>query len=217
MSDRFGRGGIGGSRRWRRAARGTLATAALVLLHAALAGAAGGGLKGTVTSGADATPVANAVVMIDGPAARAPAGAPHAVMDQRDDTFVPHVLAVPVGTTVDFPNHDPRLHNVFSTAAAAKFDLGMYAQGETRSVTFDLAGVVPVRCNVHPKMEGYIVVHANPYVAVTDEHGVYTVRDVPAGSHRARVWHERLAEKTVPVVVREGQVQTLDVRLDKPR
>jgi plastocyanin len=155
--------------------------------------------------------------MIEGPSLPAAPDAPHAVMDQRRDTFVPRVLAIPTGTTVDFPNSDPRLHNVFSTSAAKKFDLGMYDQGESKSVTFDVPGVVPVRCNVHPKMEGFVIVHANPYVAVTDARGSYTITGVPSGSYQVRVWHESLAEKRVPVVVREGQVQALDVRLEERR
>jgi plastocyanin len=193
---------------------------AIVSLAAILLGAAGGAaraatgtVKGTVTSGAPATPVANAVVMIEGPSAPA-TGDLHVTMDQKGDAFVPHVIALPVGTTVDFPNGDPRLHNVFSTSPAKKFDLGMYGEGESRNVTFDAPGVVRVLCNVHPKMEAFVVVHANPYLAVTDAKGSYTITGVPPGSYEVRVWHERLPEKSVKVTVREGQVQPLDVRLD---
>jgi hypothetical protein len=127
------------------------------------------------------------------------------------------VLAVAVGTTVDFPNSDPMLHNVSSASPAKKFDLGMYDRGETRSVTFDKPGVVRIGCNVHPKMEAFVVVHANPFTAVTDAQGAYTVQGVPAGSWQVRVWHERLGERQVPVVVRDGQVQPLDVTLDARR
>ena len=141
----------------------------------------------------------------------------HAVMDQRRDTFVPHVLAVPVGTTVDFPNNDPRLHNVYSTSPPKTFDLGMYGQGEMKSVTFDIPGVVRVRCNVHPKMEGFVVVHANPYLAVSDSDGAYAITGVPSGAYKVRVWHERLAEKETAVTVRGAQVEHLDLRLKAPR
>jgi plastocyanin len=193
------------------------ATLTLLIASSAMAVAGGGGVKGTITTGKPpGIPVANAVVMIDGPAIPAAPDAPHAVIDQRQDTFVPHVLAITVGTAVDFPNHDAHLHNVFSTAKANQhFDLGMYGEGEKKSVTFDTPGVVPVRCNVHPKMEAYIVVHTNPFVAVSDERGVYTITGVPDGSYTVRIWHERLAERTAPVVVREGQIQALDVRLEK--
>lgn len=154
--------------------------------------------------------------MIEGPSVPAPAGAPHVVMDQRQDTFVPRVVVVPPGTTVDFANNDAHLHNVFTTLKGNRhFDLGMYLQGETKSVTFDTAGVVPVRCNVHPNMEGYVVVHTNRYVAVSDERGIYTITGAPPGTYTLRVWHEQLAERRTPVVVRDDQVQALDVRLDK--
>ena len=191
--------------------------AAIALAAAGVAVAAelgSGAVKGTVTS-AGGEPVANAVVLIDGPTVSVPPGARHAMIDQRDDTFVPHVIAIPVGTTVDFPNSDTHLHNVVSTSKPKAFDLGMYAAGQTKSVTFDAPGVVALRCNVHPKMEAYVVVHTNLWAAVTDERGEYTITGVPAGSYGARVWHERLAEKSVPTVVREGQVARLDVRLEK--
>jgi plastocyanin len=187
----------------------------VVLALGSSAYAGGGAVKGTVTT-SDHAPVADSVVMIEGPALPAPPAAPHLAMEQRHETFAPHVLAVPVGTTVDFPNHDPMLHNVFSASPAKKFDLGMYDQGETKSVTFDTAGVVRVGCNVHPKMEAFIVVHPNPYVAVTDRQGSYTITGVPAGSYQVRVWHERLAERQMPVVVRDGQVQPVNLQLAMP-
>jgi plastocyanin len=170
-----------------------------------------GVIKGTVT--ASGKPLAGAVVMVEGPSRPAAASAAHAVMDQRDETFVPHVMAIPVGTTVDFPNSDPVLHNVSSHSPAKRFDLGMYEQGATRSVTFDVPGVVDIRCNVHPKMRAVVVVHVNPWVAVTDAGGGYTVSGVPTGRHDVRTWHESLAEQTGPVTVRAGEVVRHDVRL----
>jgi plastocyanin len=200
-------------------ARGPLAALAAVLAVAALAGSAPAGesaIKGTVTRGTGAgEPVAGAVVMLEGPTLRAAPEAPHGVIDQRRTTFVPHVLAVQVGTTVDFPNSDPFVHNVSSTSPAQRFDLGMYGQGESRSVTFETPGVVEIRCNVHPKMAAFVVVHANPYFAVTDAGGSYTIDRVPPGGYKVHVWHETLADKRVPVVLREGQVQRLDVRLKR--
>jgi plastocyanin len=187
----------------------------VVLALGSSAYAGGGAVKGTVTT-SDHAPVADGVVMIEGPALPTLQAAPHLVMEQRHETFVPHVLALSIGAAVDFPNHDPMLHNVFSASPAKKFDLGMYDQGETKSVTFDTAGVVRVGCNVHPKMEAFIVVHPNPYVAVTDRQGSYTITGVPAGSYQVRVWHERLGERQMPVVVRDGQVQPLDLQLAMP-
>jgi hypothetical protein len=102
---------------------------------------------------------------------------------------------------------------VFSSSPAKKFDLGMYEGGASRSVTFDQPGVVRVGCNVHPRMEAFVVVHSNRYVAVTDAHGAYTIPDVPAGTYQIRVWHPERAEKQMPVTVRDGGVQPLDVKL----
>ncbi|HZP42331.1 MAG TPA: carboxypeptidase regulatory-like domain-containing protein [Candidatus Binatia bacterium] len=175
--------------------------------------AEGAALKGTIT-GADGAGVANAVVMVDAGAVPIAAAAPHVAIVQRDDTFVPHVVAVQVGTTVDFPNQDPRLHNVHSTSPAKTFDLGMYDRGESKGVLFDAPGVVRIRCNVHPKMEAFVVVHPNPWVAVTDARGSYEIAGVPAGSHPVRVWVETLAAPVERhVTVHEGQVEHLDVRL----
>ena len=172
-----------------------------------------GTVKGTVTTGPDRQVVADAVVMIEGPANGS--GTTRARMNQQHEAFAPHVLGVAVGTTVDFPNSDPVLHNVFSTSPAKRFDLGMYGQGETRNVVFDSPGVVLVRCNVHPRMTGYIVVHSNPYVAVTDAHGSYTITSVPPGTYTARIWHEELAGRPVPVKVFDGRVTPLDFGLTR--
>jgi plastocyanin len=190
--------------------RRLLLTLALVLVPWAGAGAEGTGtVKGTVTTGpSPGKGVADAVVMIDGPAGGG--GTARATMNQQHEAFVPHVLGVAVGTRVDFPNGDPMLHNVFSTSLAKKFDLGMYDQGETRSVVFDGSGVVAVRCNVHPRMTGYIVVHSNPYVAVTDAHGSYTISGVPPGSYKARIWHEGLSGRAAPLEIYDGRVTPLD-------
>jgi len=187
-----------------------------LLLLAAHADAGTGSLKGIVTRGAAGTPVENAVVMIEGPS-EAAAGAPHAAMDQRKETFVPHVLAVAVGTTVDFSNHDPMLHNVASRSRAKPFDLGMYGEGESRSVLFDAPGVVGIRCEVHPRMSAVVLVHTNPFFAVTDGRGAYTITGVPPGHYQVRIWHEDLSEATLPAAVHEGQVDTLDVRLQARR
>jgi len=189
--------------------------AVAVMLAARIAAGAGGAVKGTATG--PTGPARDAVVLIEGPSLRASEGAPHVVVDQRNETFMPHVVAVPAGTTVDFPNHDTVLHNVFSGSPAKKFNLGMYGGGETRSVTFDTPGIVRVDCDVHPRMEAFVVVHTNPYAAVTDANGSYTISGLPPGSYLLRVWHETLAEQRVPLVIHDGQVETRDVRLSSPR
>jgi plastocyanin len=187
----------------------------LLLLAATARGTAAetGTVKGTISAASG--PLADAVVMIDTPSAPAAAGAPHAVVAQRDMKFMPHVLAVVAGTTVDFPNQDPLLHNVVSSSPAKRFDLGMYPQGETKSVTFDTPGVVELRCHAHPEMSGFVIVHSSPYAAVTDGHGAYTITGVPAGSYPLRIWHETLAPRATTVTVRAGGVQPLDARLER--
>jgi plastocyanin len=187
--------------------------AMFVTAMSGMAAAGTGKVKGTVTSAAG--PATDAVVLVDAPPAAG--GAAHAVMDQRNETFVPHVLAVAAGTTVDFPNSDSILHNVSSASPAKPFDLGMYPHGEVRSVTFDKPGVVEIRCNVHPRMSAFVVVHSNPWAAVTDGRGSYTITGVPAGTYTVRVWHESFAERAATVTVREDGVQPLDVRLERRR
>ena len=92
-----------------------------------------------------------------------------AVMDQREMKFIPHVLPVLVGTTVEFPNHDTAWHNVYSKGGAKDFDLGLYPPGKTGSTTFDKAGVVRILCNAHPNMEAFIVVKEHPFFSSADK------------------------------------------------
>jgi plastocyanin len=189
---------------------------ATALAFAAGRAAAEGGatLKGTITAGpGHGTAVADAVVLVDGPSVPAAPDAPHAVIEQRNDTFAPHVVAVAVGTTVDFPNHDPALHDVYG----AHFDLGMYPQGESRSHRFDEPGVVRIGCNVHDKMEAFVVVHTNPWAAVTDAEGAYTITGVSPGRYTIRVWHESRGGRQVPVTLQAGEVLPLDLQLQPPR
>ncbi len=127
----------------------------------------------------------------------------HQILDQKNLTFVPHVLPALTGTTVDFINSDDVLHNVFSPDnCAEKFNLGSWPKGEKRSYTFNEPGCLAVvLCNVHPEMEGYVVVVETPYYAVTDEEGNYTIKNVPAGNYTLKIWHERLKgeEQTITV------------------
>ena len=137
-------------------------------------------------------------------------------MDQRDMKFIPRVLPVVIGTTVDFPNNDKTFHNVFSTSEAKKFDLGLYPAGKSRNVAFDKAGVVKILCNVHPNMESYVVVKEHPYYAVSDARGNYRVNGVPLGKYRLEVWHPEFGTKSVPFeLVREDEVLGLNVDLKK--
>jgi len=134
-----------------------------------------------------------------------------ATIEQRDETFVPHVLAVEVGTVVDFPNQDETYHNVFSLSPAAVFDLGRYAQGQAKSVRFDRPGIVRVFCEIHSHMSAFVVVFSHRFFAVTDEEGRYRIEDVPAGTYRVVAWHERFGRIAQDIRVGEDGG---DVNLD---
>jgi plastocyanin len=111
-------------------------------------------------------------------------------LDQKNETFVPYVLAVTVGSTVDFPNSDRIYHNVFSLSKAKRFDLGRYPRGQSRSVTFDRPGVVRVFCEIHSHMSAFILVFAHRYFAVTDAEGRYRIEGVPPGGYTLAVWND---------------------------
>jgi len=123
-----------------------------------------------------------------------PAPKDHPVMDQKGLLFAPHVLAIQQGTTVEFLNSDNVQHNVFWSAVGndkkAGHNMGTWPKGEKRPFTFDKPGTVPLLCNVHPEMGGYLVVSPTPYFAETDDTGNYKISDVPDGSYNLVVWHE---------------------------
>jgi plastocyanin len=142
-----------------------------------------------------------------------PASAHHAEMIQKDKTFLPHVLAVTVGTVVDFPNYDPIFHNAFSNFDGQVFDIGLYPPGTSRSMPFRREGIVRVFCNIHPTMSAVIVVLRSPYFAVSNKSGVFQISDVPAGSYRLHVFHERATEQTLDELVRTVEVSGDQVQL----
>jgi len=134
-----------------------------------------------------------------------PAPQEHAVVDQQGMLFLPHILAVQQGTTVDFLNSDNVTHNVFWPSIDGDkklgFNLSALAKGGQRSFKFDNAGVVPVLCNIHPGMAAFIVVSPTPYFAVTDAGGNYSIQDVPDGTYTLTVWHEGAERKSQEVRV----------------
>jgi hypothetical protein len=111
-------------------------------------------------------------------------------MDQRNETFVPYVLAVPVGTTVDFTNSDRTYHNVFSLSKAKRFDLGRYARGQSKPVRFDRPGVVRVFCEIHSHMSAFVLVFAHRFFATTDGEGRYRIDNVPPGTYTIVAWND---------------------------
>jgi plastocyanin len=176
--------------------------------------AEGGSVSGTVSGWSDfaETPAVVYIGEIAGREFEPSTGI--AVIDQRGIRFVPHVLAVQVGTVVEFPNNDTVLHNVFAPSPTGDlFHLGTYPSGVTRSHRFDEPGEVVLLCNVHPEMEAYILVVATPFMAVTDEKGAFTITGVPPGTHTLRVWHPRLKGEAKEIVIREGASITIEFSL----
>jgi plastocyanin len=149
------------------------------------------------------------VVYVDTVAGKTfPAPKDHPVINQKGLMFSPHVVVVQQGTTVDFLNSDTVAHNVFwpSIGGDKKLtkNLGTWPKGEKRSFTVDKAGVVPLLCNVHPDMMGYLIVSPTPYFAETDDSGNYKIKDVPDGSYKLVVWHEGAKNQSKPVTVAGG-------------
>ena len=142
------------------------------------------------------------------------------VLDQRNKKFSPHVLAMPVGTTVDFPNHDPIFHNAFSNFAGQPFDTGLYAPGTSQKVVFRREGFVRVFCNIHANMSAVIVVVPTPYYAVSLANGGWQMANVPPGEYRLRLFHERATQETLErlemkVVVSDGQLTVPRVKVSE--
>jgi plastocyanin len=134
-------------------------------------------------------------------------------MDQRNETFVPHVLAIVTGTTVEFPNSDRVYHNVFSLSKTRTFDLGRYATGRSKRIRFDRPGIVRVFCEIHSHMNAFILVFSHPFFAITDTEGRYRIDNVPAGSYNAIAWNEGVSSQPRPVTVPAGGVTELDFSL----
>jgi plastocyanin len=143
-------------------------------------------LTGQALAGAD--PVENAVVWVDVPGAPRPAHPPAAVLEQHDEQFSPRVLAVEVGTRVEFPNDDRVFHNVFSFHDGKRFDLGLYPVGTVKYVPFDQPGLSRIFCNIHPQMAAYVLAVDTPFFAVTDASGRFTIPHLPAGAHVFHAW-----------------------------
>ena len=137
-----------------------------------------------------------------------------AIMDQKDLTFVPHVLPVMVGTAVNFPNSDITRHSVFSPSQSKKFDFGTYSQGSVKSIIFDKPGKVSLLCHVHPEMSAFIFVVETPYFAITNENGNYKISNVPAGKYKLSVWHEWALPKTQQIIVNDKQEMNVNFLLE---
>ncbi len=138
---------------------------------------------------------------------------PHYRLVQKNKRFTPHLLVVPVGAVVEFPNDDPFFHNVFSLFEGKRFDLGLYEAGTKRTVTFKTPGVSYIFCNIHPEMSAVVIILKYPYYAVSDASGNVTIRGVPAGRYQLNIWHERCLPETLRSLSREITISSLSASL----
>lgn len=185
---------------------------------------------GVVPAAAPRDPVAeearNVIIYLEGDSTRL-AGSParieaarHGSIAQRDARFVPHVLAVVEGATVDFPNQDDIFHNVFSLSRAAGpngFDLARYPKGTSRSWTFPKPGTVQVFCHIHSDMSAIVLVLSNPFFASPDESHHFVIDDVPEGDYSIVGWHERIKPITRRVHISAGQTTVVDFNIPLPQ
>ena len=121
---------------------------------------------------------------------------------QKNKTFSPHLLVIPVGTAVDFPNQDPFFHNVFSLFEGKRFDLGLYESGSSRSVVFNRPGISYIFCNIHPEMSAVVVALTTPYYGISDRSGGIVIPAVPSGRYEMHIWHERVLPETLKSLTR---------------
>jgi plastocyanin len=191
-----------------------LITLFVVLTCAALAGE----IKGNITAQGMRSPE-GIVVYVDAVAGKTFAPPKESVvMDQKKMTFIPHVLPVLKGTTVEFLNSDSVGHNVYWPSISGNkklaHNLGTWPQGVKKSFVFDELGVAPLLCNVHSEMAAYIVVVPTPYFAVTNAQGEYIIKDVPPGKYTLKVWSEQGKPVEQPVEV-SGAASTVDLTIHR--
>ncbi|HEY2064755.1 MAG TPA: carboxypeptidase regulatory-like domain-containing protein [Gemmatimonadaceae bacterium] len=167
--------------------------------------------------------ILNVVLYLDGPvAAGDTAGdaraqrAARASITQEGERFVPHVLPVRRGATVDFPNADDVFHNVFSLSSAKTFDLGRYPHGSAKSVTFDESGIVQVFCHIHSDMSAVVLVLDNPHFTTPAPTGRFSLEDVPPGDYTVVGWHERIKPVTRKIHVTAGETARVDFAIPLP-
>ena len=160
-----------------------------------------------------ASEISNVIVFVKDAPHRGEPAPMHVTITQKDEAFVPRVVAITRGSTIDFPNSDPFFHNVFSLSRGANFDLGRYPRGETKSRRFPNAGLVKVYCHIHSHMTASIMVFDHPYFRIPDTDGNFTLDDVPAGSYQISAWHERIGESINTVKVEAGRTARVEFAL----
>jgi len=139
-------------------------------------------------------------------AAPVPGSHPRRELIQQGKRFAPHILAVDLGTEVEFPNYDPFFHNVFSVYHGKRFDLGLYASGETRPVRFNRPGVSYIFCNIHPQMSAVVVTLNTPYYGISDQQGNFSISGVPEGRYQLNLWHERATPEQLTIQSRAVRI-----------
>src|ERR1700732_3142464 len=177
----------------------------IVLILAILIGFALAASAGTI-SGQVSGVTGQSVVYVDTISGKTfPAPTQPPVIDQKGLVFQPHVMAVQIGTTVDFLNSDSVAHNVFWTSIGGNkklaHNLGTWPKGEKKSFKFDTPGTVPILCNVHPEMSAYLVVAPTPYFATSDQAGNYKIENVPDANSTVIAWHEGAKNQSKPLSV----------------
>lgn len=165
---------------------------------------------------------ANVVVYLELDGAKVLASGPnrHAerpAMRQKDERFMPHVLPIMQGSTVEFPNEDDVFHNVFSLSGPRRFDLPKYPAGSSRSVTFPRTGVVNVFCHIHADMSAVVLVLDNPYFVTPSEDGTFSLADIPPGDYVLVAWHERIKPIRLKVKIVAGQATTVSFNIPLPQ
>jgi plastocyanin len=182
----------------REATTGALTGRVHVVAHPARRLATAGAYPGRVVgiqTDRDASELDNVIVFVNS-ATRVESASRRVTIRQVNEEFVPHVVAVSVGSTVEFPNEDLIFHNVFSLSRTATFDLGRYPRNTSKARTFTKPGVVKVFCHLHSHMSAIVRVFSHPYFATPDRNGRFSIPDVPAGRYEVTAWHERAGEVT---------------------
>ncbi len=166
----------------------------------ARAGDIAGKVELTEKGGKKATDLSDVAIYVE--TARTKTKPGKGLVAMKSKAFAPHVLVVGTGTTVEFPNEDPILHNVFSVSAEG-FDLGLYKRPKSSSRTFDKPGVYTLYCNIHPQMSAVVIVRDNPYFTKATTEGSFRIEGLPAGEYKLIAWHERAGESQ-PVSLKVG-------------
>lgn len=195
--------------------RWIFAAGVLLWIFSASPSSAERALEGEIKVSSDISPTELIVYITNPPPAPRPPSGSAAIMDQRNQTYHPHVLAIVKGTTVKFLNSDRVAHNVFSQSPTKTFDLGKIAPSTFGQMTFEKPGVVELLCGFHSRMLAYIRVMEHPYFAIPDSQGRFAIKGVSPGIYQLRIWHERLGEVSKEVKLTENQ--SGPVQLSFPR